>query len=91
MARGINEMNDVGGKPGWAWIFILEGLLTVAVAIIAFWVLADSPSTASFLTEEESKEVQYRLANDNDDLADHYETRFMWDAFKDWKIYMQSM
>ncbi|OBT61931.1 hypothetical protein VE03_08200 [Pseudogymnoascus sp. 23342-1-I1] len=37
LARGINEMSNVGGKPGWAWIFILEGILTVAIAIIAFW------------------------------------------------------
>jgi len=33
-------MDGLGGRPGWAWIFILEGLLTVVVAIIAFWALA---------------------------------------------------
>lgn len=84
-------MDRVGGKPGWAWIFILEGLLTIVVAIIAFWALADNPGTASFLTEEEAKEVQSRLANDNDDLASHYATHFMFDAFKDWKIWVQSV
>ena len=31
LARGIVEMNGVGGKPGWAWIFILEGIITLAV------------------------------------------------------------
>jgi MFS family permease len=31
LARGIVEMDGVGGKPGWAWIFILEGLATLAV------------------------------------------------------------
>jgi len=31
LARGITEMKGVGGKPGWAWIFILEGLATVAI------------------------------------------------------------
>ena len=91
LARGINEMADIGGRPGWAWIFILEGLLTIIVALIAFWALSDSPKTATFLTEEESKEVQYRLANDNDDLASHYDTKFMFHAFADWKIWMQSM
>jgi MFS family permease len=91
LARGINEMGGVGGRPGWAWIFILEGLLTIVVAIIAFWALADSPQTASFLTEEESKEVQYRLANDNDDLSHHFDKKFMFHAFADWKIWMQSI
>ena len=31
LARGIAEMQGVGGKDGWAWIFILEGLVTFIV------------------------------------------------------------
>jgi len=31
LARGISGMAGIGGKGGWAWIFILEGLLTVIV------------------------------------------------------------
>jgi hypothetical protein len=31
LARGIMEMDGVGGLSGWAWIFILEGILTVLV------------------------------------------------------------
>jgi hypothetical protein len=31
-------MNGVGGYAGWRWIFILEGLLTVVVAVVAFFV-----------------------------------------------------
>lgn len=91
LARGINEMGGVGGKPGWAWIFILEGLITVIVAILAFWALADSPATATFLTEEEVKVVQARLMLDTESLADHYDIKFMYEALLDWKIWMQSM
>lgn len=82
-------MDGVGGKPGWAWIFILEGILTVAVALISFWAISDSPSTASFLNEAEAKEVQSRLRNDNEDLAEYYDVKFMWIAFADWKIWCQ--
>lgn len=31
LARGIVEMDDIGGRPGWAWIFIIEGIITFAV------------------------------------------------------------
>lgn len=31
LARGIAEMDGVGGRQGWAWIFILEGILTFIV------------------------------------------------------------
>lgn len=41
--------------------FILEGLLTVIVAIAAYYFLCDFPETASFLTEEERRFVIWRL------------------------------
>ena len=53
MAAAIHNMDGVGGKPGWAWIFILEGLLTVVCAVASFWILEDFPDTAKFLTETE--------------------------------------
>jgi MFS family permease len=31
LARGITEMDGLGGIDGWAWIFILEGLITFVV------------------------------------------------------------
>ena len=45
LARGITEMDGIAGKPGWAWIFILEGIVTVAVAIVAKFVIHDKPET----------------------------------------------
>jgi sugar phosphate permease len=36
---------QVGGHPGWAWIFILEGIITLLVAIIAYWAINDAPAT----------------------------------------------
>lgn len=84
-------MGGIGGKDGWAWIFILEGLLTIIVALVAFWAMADSPATASFLNAEEAKEVSLRLSHDNDDLASHYDLKFMKAAFVDWKIWVQSV
>jgi uncharacterized membrane protein len=31
LARGIIEMDGLGGIAGWAWIFIIEGLVTFIV------------------------------------------------------------
>lgn len=84
-------MNGTAGKPGWAWIFILEGILTVVVAFTAFWFIYDSPQTARFLTKEEKDEVAYRLAHDTDGLADHYDIKFLYAAFKSWKVWLQCL
>ena len=45
LARGIAEMNGVGGKSAWAWIFILEGLMSVVVSLGAYWAIHDYPAT----------------------------------------------
>ena len=51
----IEKMDGIGGKPGWAWIFILEGLFTVVCAVASFFILSDFPDTAKFLSENERK------------------------------------
>lgn len=53
LAAAIAILDGVGGKPAWAWIFIIEGIFTVLVGIASFWVIQDFPDTAKFLSEDE--------------------------------------
>ena len=97
LAFGIAHMDGVGGLAGWRWIFILEGILTVIVAIIAYFILFDYPETASFLTEEERAFVVYRLkyqgqkeeADGGIRVAqdDTFQWKFVKAAFLDWQIW----
>lgn len=34
LAAGILEMRGIGGKPGWFWLFLLEGLLTFVIGVV---------------------------------------------------------
>ncbi|QRW22310.1 major facilitator superfamily transporter [Rhizoctonia solani] len=90
LARGISEMRGVGGLEGWSWIFILEGLLTIIVAAVAYFFIPDDPSTAHFLTSAERDEVIRRLDDDNSHLSRANDMEFFWDAVKDWKTYAYS-
>lgn len=90
-------MDGVGGYAGWRWIFILEGLLTVAVALVAPFAIHDFPETATFLTEEERRWVIHKLRSQSgrdttQDGTDHEESRFrvryVLDALTDWQIYV---
>lgn len=101
LAFGIAKMDGVGGLEGWRWIFILEGLVTVIIAVGAFFVMFDFPETASFLTEEERAFVVFRLkyqgqlqATDSTDVraakvaqSEDFQWKYVWAAFKDWQIY----
>ena len=46
-------MDGIGGLAGWRWIFILEGIATVFVALISTRLLPADLSSARFFTEEE--------------------------------------
>jgi len=55
---------------------------------VAFFVLVDYPGTAKFLSEPEKNEVHRRLEEDRSGLAEEFEKRYVMDAFKDWKIWV---
>ncbi|KAI1178718.1 major facilitator superfamily domain-containing protein [Nemania sp. FL0916] len=99
LAFAIAKLDGLGGLEGWRWIFILEGLATVVVAVSAFFLLYDFPETATFLTEEERAFVIFRLkyqghleAKDESAArvaqADEFQWKYVQDAFKDWQIWV---
>ncbi|KAK4194811.1 high-affinity nicotinic acid transporter [Triangularia verruculosa] len=88
LAGGIAEMRGVGGMPAWAWIFVLEGLLTLVVSATAPWMIHDCPDTARFLTEDEKEEVKRRIAADHGRFSQEFDMKYVWQALKDWKIYV---
>ena len=54
LAAAIHDMDGIGGKHGWQWIFLIQGFFTIIVGIASFWVIQDFPYTAKFLKPEES-------------------------------------
>lgn len=69
LAYGISKMKGVAGLNGWRWIFILEGILTVVVACLAYFFLEDFPEKAKFITEDERAFILYRLQHDSNNDA----------------------
>jgi hypothetical protein len=43
LAYGIQQMQGIAGFKGWRWIFIIEGIASCTIAIIALLVLVDFP------------------------------------------------
>ncbi|EGN93249.1 hypothetical protein SERLA73DRAFT_189773 [Serpula lacrymans var. lacrymans S7.3] len=78
LAAAIMDINGKGGKPGWAWIFILEGIFTFLFGLIAFFVLPRSPQKARFFTEQERAYVLARLRRDGAVSGDDSADRFSW-------------
>ncbi|KAG6851216.1 hypothetical protein H0H93_015226 [Arthromyces matolae] len=90
LAAAIANMDGIGNRPGWAWIFILEGLATIIVALASYWVIQDFPDTANFLTEEERVFVIRRLQEDMQFSArgEDFRMSYVYQSLRDWKTWL---
>lgn len=53
LAAGLLAMDGLGGLDGWQWLFLAEGLPTIAFGLWLRWTLASEPATAGFLEPPE--------------------------------------
>lgn len=90
LAAAISNMDGVGGKPAWAWIFIIEGLVTVLAGLASFWIVQDFPDTAKFLSEKERAFVVHRLQGDDQFSAggEKLTWKYIFAGLLDWKTWI---
>ncbi|KIJ64455.1 hypothetical protein HYDPIDRAFT_90046 [Hydnomerulius pinastri MD-312] len=65
-AYALGLMDGVGGRRGWQWIFIIEGILTSTISLVAYFIVPTWSHQAKFLTEEERNRLLERLLADSD-------------------------
>ncbi|KZO91348.1 sugar transporter [Calocera viscosa TUFC12733] len=94
MAAGIlSNMQGVLGHAAWRWLFYIEGALTMFFAVCAIFILPDFPSTTTWLTPEERKLAEWRMAEDGKGSSDedlttvHSQIRGLILAVTDWKVW----
>ncbi|KAJ3993883.1 MFS general substrate transporter [Lentinula boryana] len=90
LAAAISNMDGIGGKPAWAWIFILEGLATVIAGALSFFIIQDFPDTAKFLSEAERTVVVRRLQGDDQFSAagEKLRMKYIIKSILDWKTWV---
>lgn len=49
----MSSFDGVGGWDGWRWMFLIEGLPSVAMGVVVYLTLADTPDQAKWLTPEQ--------------------------------------
>lgn len=82
-------MDNVAGYRAWRWIFILEGLATIVLAVIAKFIIVDWPESATFLTDDERALLLRRLAEDQGEAQmSRMDKKALKRTFSDPKIYL---
>ncbi|CAN9094100.1 unnamed protein product [Alternaria alternata] len=61
LASAILTLDSVGSLKTWRMIFIIEGIVTVVLALIAFGTMTDRPQSARWLTVSEKAYIEEKL------------------------------
>lgn len=89
-------MDGIGGRPGWAWIFLLEGIATVVIGVACFFIMPDTPALSGrWLDADEQRYLLIQNAikdgaNSNNETVDKFRWGYLKDLFTDYKIYCQA-
>ncbi|OLL27525.1 MFS transporter [Burkholderia sp. SRS-W-2-2016] len=62
----MTSLNGTLGLAGWQWMFVVEGLPTVLLGVVCYFMLANRPSEARWLSDTEKAVVQRALDADAD-------------------------
>ncbi|KAG9217884.1 hypothetical protein CCMSSC00406_0005254 [Pleurotus cornucopiae] len=83
LAFGIIKIKEspTQTRPGWAWVFIVEGLFTVLFGLASFALLPRSPKTTRFFTPEERDYVVHVLEGDTTEGDELFSWREVCRAF----------
>lgn len=73
---------------GWQWMLLLEGLPSLVFGIAVLWLLPDRPATAKWLSADEKRILETRLADERrGDTGKHTMSGF-WEMLKDKRIWI---
>ena len=62
LGGALLQLDGRMGWHGWQWMFVIEGLPAVALAWVVWKKLPDGPSTATWLTPAEARQIERQLA-----------------------------
>ena len=71
------------GLAGWQWLFLLEGLPAIVLAIVVFFHLADAPKDAHWLSGQERACLERMLTGERKPLSSEASEAPWWVVFLD--------
>nr|OQO30769.1 hypothetical protein B0A51_02465 [Rachicladosporium sp. CCFEE 5018] len=85
MADGTN------GLEGWRWIFIVEGIITSSVSVLAYFVIPELPEKTSMFNAEEKAVLLERLRQDGGEVVHGRIGKHVMEALLDWKVWLATL
>ncbi|TBU29889.1 MFS general substrate transporter [Dichomitus squalens] len=99
LATGLLRLRGVGGKAGWRYLFLIEGILTLVIGIASFFMMPPSPTQTKawfrpkgWFTEREEVIMINRVLRDDPTKSNMHNRQGLtikkiWNILKDWRMW----
>lgn len=88
VATGITYIGTAGGLRAWSWLYIIEGVVSLAIVPFVWFGLPENPAQAKFFTAEELEVLAARELKRREYMGD---SKFSWAQVRPvlghWRIY----
>jgi hypothetical protein len=81
-------MDGTAGISSWRWIFILEGIFNICVALCTFFILPRFPTEFTFLLPKKKKHLLDRLSLEGGDEAERFKDQPCFSFIFDWQTWL---
>lgn len=83
-------MDGRGGLRGWRWLFIFDGIISLPIAVLGFWLIPDAPanSRAFYLKEVDKQIAQARMDRAGRAKSNGITWRKLRQTVSHWPIYV---
>ncbi|BCS23791.1 uncharacterized protein APUU_40235A [Aspergillus puulaauensis] len=89
LMAGVYNLGGRGGFKGWQWLFLVDGIISLPIALLGFIVLPDVPEISNpwYLTKDEVKLSQKRMELEGRRNRGPYTRAKLKKIFTSWHIY----
>ncbi|KAJ5788320.1 hypothetical protein N7457_003310 [Penicillium paradoxum] len=89
-AAAYTNLSGVGGMPGWRWLFIIDGIFTIPVALIGYFIFPGIPGSPKpfFLTDHDIALAKERTKRAKIRQPGKLNLDVFRRAFKRWHIWL---
>ncbi|KAF7870420.1 hypothetical protein EAF04_004165 [Stromatinia cepivora] len=89
LMASVYHLNDKGGLKGWQWLFIIDGVISLPIAIAGYFMLPDVPEIAKawYFSKEELEYGKKRMELEGREQRKPYTRAKITKIFSSWHIY----
>ncbi|KAL4921862.1 major facilitator superfamily domain-containing protein [Aspergillus aurantiobrunneus] len=72
LAYAFHGISGAGNVSGWQWLFIVEGAVTIVLAVVVLFCIPDFPATTKWLSPTERAFLQARLPQNSPRATENF-------------------